>query len=99
MAVRKPAPRSKPTAAELLLADRIKRLRASDPQIDPTGRYHRDLCELAREVGADPSDVIDEWHERAACRRYLGQIDNAEAERLAYDDTVDRFRRQRSIAV
>lgn len=97
MAVRKPV--AKPTAKELLLADRIKRLRASDPQIDPTGRYHRDLCALAREVGADPSDVIDEWHERAACRMYLGMFDNAEAERLAYQDTVDRYRRQREIAV
>lgn len=97
MAVRKPAP--KPTAKELLLADRIKRLRASDPQIDPTGRYHRDLCDLAREVGADPEDVIDEFSERAACRRYLGGVDNAEAERLAYADTVERYRRQRTIAV
>jgi len=96
VAVRKPAPR--PTAKELLLADRIKRLRASDPQIDPTGHYHRDLCDLAREVGADPSDVIDEWHERAACRVYLGMYDNAEAERLAYADTVERYRRQLEIS-
>lgn len=96
MAVRKPAP--KPTAKELLLADRIKRLRASDPQIDPTGRYHRDLCDLAREVGADPEDVIDEWHDRAATRRYLGLFDNAEAERLAYADTVERYRRQLEIS-
>lgn len=82
------------TAAKLAadLATRIARVKASDPRIDPHNRYHPALCLLARELGVDPHDVLDEWHERSAARFY-GGMEHEEAEQNAYQDTVERFRR------
>lgn len=97
MAVRKVA--TKPTAAELLLADRIARAKAANPPRDPTGEHHQAMAELARTSGMRVDHLLDEWSERAACREYLGNVTRAEAERLACEDVIEAYTRQRSIAV
>lgn len=92
MAVRKP--RTPPTVADRVVADRVARSRRKDPRWDPMGQYFDQCVELAREVGADVTDVYEEFGERSACRVYLGELSIAEAERLAMDDTRERFEKQ-----
>jgi hypothetical protein len=47
----------------------------------------RDACvELARQLGADPDDLVDAWTERAAIREFEGGQARADAERDAVED-------------
>lgn len=55
--------------------------------------------DLARECGAEPCDVIDEFSERAAAREYSGGLSRGEAEKLAWSDTEARYRKQMELAV
>lgn len=96
MAVPKRQPRI--TAADRLLADRIARARAAQPQRDPTGEHHAEIAAIAREAGRDVADLLDEWDERAAIREYDGRTDRAEAERLAVEDVRSAYQRQRRLA-
>lgn len=68
------------------LADRIARARSKNPPQDPTGEHHVALAEIAQHCGRDVGDLVDEWHERAASREYLGGVTRADAERSAVAD-------------
>lgn len=68
------------------LDDRIARCRAKQPPQDPTGEHHHALAQLAERTGREVGELVDEWHERAACREYEGSATREEAERMA---TVD----------
>jgi hypothetical protein len=75
------------------LAARVAKARTSTP---PRGTEYYVLAgELAALVGADVADVLDEFDERAGCREFVGGLDRAEAERLAWHDTEERYTRQR----
>lgn len=91
MAVRRMKPE---TEEERRVRDRVERCRRADPKFDRRGEYHAKCCELARNVGADPCDVLDEWIDRSAARLYLGGIDIEQAEELAWADVLERFTRQ-----
>lgn len=69
----------------------------ADNAIDPDGHYHRACRALADETGAAVDEVIEEWTERAGVRLYCGGLERADADRLAFDDVCDRYRRQRSL--
>lgn len=78
---------SRARVAEKQLADRIARAQAKAPPQDPTGEHHESIAIIARHVGRDVGDLLDEWHERAAAREYGSESPNrAEAERLAVLD-------------
>jgi hypothetical protein len=77
--------------------ERAAAVRAADPSRDPNDGWHRVCRALADECGLDVADVLDEWEERAAVREYCGETDRALANRLAFDDVLDRLRRQRSL--
>lgn len=62
-------------------------------------QYYVLAAELADETGADVGAIIDEFDERAACRQYLGAASRDEAERLAWGDVEQRFRRQERLVV
>ena len=50
------------------------------------------MCkQLAQRRIASASDVYEYFTERAAIREYLGGADRAEAERLAWGETLRRF--------
>jgi hypothetical protein len=68
--------------------------RAAPAPVDPTGEYHRRARELAGAAGVKLEDVIDEWDEQAALREYAGCPTRSEAERLAFADVEDRYRRR-----
>jgi len=75
--------------------DRVRRARLATP---PRGAPYYERCaELARAVGLEPCDVMDDWDERAAIRQYDGNVSRDEAERLAFLDILDRYQRQRSL--
>jgi hypothetical protein len=60
---------------------------ARPPTVDPSGRYHASIAELAAHAGRDVADMLDAWDERATAYVYDGR-DRGEAERLAYEDLV-----------
>jgi hypothetical protein len=68
------------------LADRVSRAKAKNPPQDPTGACHVAIAEIAKQCGRDVGDLVDEWHERAASREYLGGVTRDEAERAAVVD-------------
>ena len=77
------------------IEDRVRRARMASP---PRGAPYYERCaELARAVGLDPCDVMDDWDEHAAIRQYDGNVSRDEAERLAFLDILDRYQRQRSL--
>lgn len=76
--------------------DRVRRARSTYTTIDDI--YFAKCAELARDVGADPGDVIDEFTERAGAREFCSNDSRSEAERLAFIDTVERYARQRRTA-
>ena len=76
--------------------DRVRRARASYASI--SAEHFGKCADLAREVGADPADVIDEFTERAGARQFCGNVSRQEAESLAFDDVVERFTHQRRLA-
>lgn len=73
------------------LSDRIARARARNPPQDPTGECHEAIAEIAKECGRDVGDLIEEWHERAAAREYLGGATRDEAERAAVADMRNAY--------
>jgi hypothetical protein len=73
------------------LADRIARARAKNPPQDPTGEHHEAIAEIAQRCGRDVGELVDEWHERAASREYLGGITRDDAERLAVADVRSAY--------
>jgi hypothetical protein len=73
------------------LAERIARARVKSPPQDPTGACHCALAEIAQRCGRDVGDLVDEWHERAAVREYLGGVTRDEAERLAVADVGSAY--------
>lgn len=76
--------------------DRVRRARMANP---PRNAWHYEQCaELAREVGADPCDVMDLYDEIASTQEYLANVSRQEAERLAMEQVRDRYERQRRIA-
>ena len=76
--------------------DRVRRARMATP---PRGAPYYERCaELARAVGLEPCDVMDDWDERAAIRQYDGNVSRDEAERLAFLDVLERYERQRRLA-
>lgn len=83
------------TAREIVhareLADRIARARSKSPPQDPTGACHCALAEIAKQSGRDVGELVDEWHERAAVREYLGGVTRDEAERLAVTDVRSAY--------
>lgn len=97
MAARKPA--QKPTAADLLIADRVARARAANPPRDPTGEHHQAMAALACVSGRTVDYLLDEWSERSAAREYLGGVTRAEAERLAAADIIAAYTPQQGLAV
>ena len=76
--------------------DRVRRARASYASI--SAEHFGKCADLAREVGADPADVIDEFTERAGARQFCGNVSRQEAESLAWLDTLARYERQKRIA-
>ena len=105
MAVRKPVPKSKAapkppnTAAFLLAEDRVRRARAAQQPVDLSGEHHESLRELAEQTGRDVSALVEEFMARAAAREYDGGIPRQMAERLACQDVIEAYTRQRTIAV
>lgn len=73
------------------LAVRIAQARAKNPPQDPTGECHCALAEIADRCGRDVGELVDEWHERAASREYLGELTRDEAERLAVADVRSAY--------
>lgn len=90
MALRKRAPVL--TAKDKVVADRVRRAKAMRSPVDRTSRYHEQLGELARTADVPVDVVVEEWGERAAVREYLGGVTRDEAERLAFDDVLERFK-------
>jgi len=101
MAVRKPAPRPKAakpnTAAFLLAEDRVRRARAADKPVDLTGEHHEALRALAEQTGRDVVALVEEFTERAACREFVGDLPRPMAERLACEDVIEAYTRQRTL--
>jgi len=83
-------------AKQKQIDDRVARARAS--YVSVSAAYFGKCSDLAREVGADPADVIDEFIERAGAREFCGNVSRAEAESLAWLDTLARYERQKRIA-
>ncbi len=83
-------------AKQKQIDDRVRRARASYATI--SAEHFGKCADLAREVGADPSDVIDEFTERAGAREWCGNVSRQEAESLAWLDTLARYERQKRIA-
>lgn len=80
MALRRP----KIDPAEVAKLDAIRRARP--PKTDVTGEHVAMLCALAKRLGLDHVELIEEWDERAAVREYDGEMSRHEAERLAAED-------------
>ena len=73
------------------IEDRVRRAR---PQ--PVGAAYFDRCvELARAIGINPSDVVDEFTDRAEARQFSGNTSRDESERLAFLDLLDSYSKQK----
>ncbi len=83
-------------AKQKQIDDRVRRARASYATI--SAEYFGKCADLAREVGAEPADVIDEFTDRAGAREFCGNVSRQEAESLAWLDTLARYERQKRIA-
>jgi hypothetical protein len=83
MAVRQP--RRSLTAAEKIVADRVRRARPA--KRDRDGTYHAAICALARKHDRDATHLLDVWDELVSVRLYQG-VALDEAERESYDDIV-----------
>lgn len=95
-----PKPKRRPDSPkEAALRDRVERARRSQPRWDARGEYLELAAELARKYALDCVDIYGEFCERTAVRVYLGELDTNEAERLAWQDTRERFERQGALAV
>ncbi len=88
-----------PTPNERALQDALARLRKRSERTKTDERHYLDLRELSDRLGLDVNEVIEEFESRAACRQYDAGLSRTEAEQLAYEDTVARFRRQEAIAI
>ena len=77
---------SRKRVANAQLDDRIARAKAASPPRDPTGQHHEDVATIARAVGRDVVEMLDEWDERAAIKEYEGGIARADAEEQAVVD-------------
>ena len=98
MAARKRHDKIDPIAAAKArqVEDRVRRARIANP---PRGAEYYVACgELARDVGVDPGDVMDDLDHAAACIEYEGNVSRQEAERIAMEQVRDRYERQRRIA-
>lgn len=73
------------------MRDRVNRAQAGNVRWDADGHWAEACGELARRHGLDPGVVYDEHCERAAVRVYLGELNVCEAERLAFEDVLERF--------
>ncbi len=67
------------------------------PAWDPMGVYAQKSAELAEVLGIKASEIYEEHCSRAAIRHYLGEKSIMEAERLAWQDTEERFLKQRTL--
>lgn len=88
---RRPAVHPKDAA----ILDRVKRAKSSEPKWDADGVYAELAAEKAQEWGVPFHEVYEEFSERSAIRRYLGEFSIDEAERLAWLDTAERFASRR----
>lgn len=86
-----------PTPSERLLAAKIEQARrGTEPR---SAEWYERCGELAREVGVDAGEVLEEFDERAAIRQYDVGVSRADAELLAWDDVRERFVKQRALAM
>jgi hypothetical protein len=83
MAVRQP--RRSLTAAEKIVADRVRRARPA--KRDRDGAYHAAICALARKHDRDAAHLLDVWDELVSVRLYQG-VTLDDAERESYADMV-----------
>lgn len=91
------APSARERAQAAIAEARAAAARRQQPPRDPTGRYHELARELANEVGCLVEDVLDEFDERASILEYERENAQDEAERLAWEHTASRFRRQEDL--
>ena len=60
--------------------------------MDPSGKWHAALRDLADECGVSVSDIVDDWNYRAAILFYDGQLKWDQAEANAYACVVKFYR-------
>lgn len=82
------------TAKQLAENDRVMRARRANPPRDPDGTCHEALSELARSIGVDAGDVIDDWDHQSAVYEYEANTTRADAEHRAFNDVRERYTRQ-----
>lgn len=87
------------TVKERQEQDRVMRARKANPPRDPSGEHHEAIAEIARAVGVDVSDMLDDWDHRAAVMEYDGYVSRAEAERIAVEDIRAMYVRQGKLAL
>jgi hypothetical protein len=61
------------------------------PKWDEHAVYAQKANELAEKLGVKAHEVYEEHCERAAVRHFLGELDIATAERLAWKDVEERY--------